>query len=257
MNEDKLQALTELKKLLDSGILNETEFTEQKKKILFGDEPEEVKKQPEPVKHTDSELEDSSGNKGMWVLGGLAVALIFVAIMLTRDKDEPATEHIEYTPLETWEEVSASTTSAETYDNEDDAIVVITDNDLDDSYESNSSNSGLGEDIFESFKKALKGTYLADVSSMLGDLDMMRQYGKFVITEETISSYTWDDRQSAWVKTYTAPYNLIFNASDDYMSGYNLVYQAHGSEMRMCAGDVNGDGNLDIWCNDCIYHTKQ
>lgn len=34
MNEDKLNALSELKKLLDAGILNETEFAEQKKKIL-------------------------------------------------------------------------------------------------------------------------------------------------------------------------------------------------------------------------------
>lgn len=256
MNEDKLQALTELKELLDSGILNETEFAEQKKKILYGDEPEKVKKQPEPVKYTDSEKEDSSAKKGIWVLGGIAVALTVVAIMLSKDKDQPATEHIEYTPSETWEEVNASSTGAETYDDEEGLAIVLED-EIDDSNEPNSSDNGLGEDIFESFKKALKGTYLADVSSMLGDLNMVRQYGKFVITEETISSYTWDDRQSAWVKTYTAPYNLIFNASDDYMSGFNLVYQAHGSEMRMCAGDVNGDGNLDIWCSDCIYHTKQ
>lgn len=204
----------------------------------------------------DSEDEDSSGKKLIWIPLAIAAALIIISIMLSRDKEEPATEHIEYTPSETWEEVSASSTGAETYDDEEGLAIVLED-ELDDSYESNSSDSALGEDIFESFKKALKGTYLADVSSMLGDLNMVRQYDKFVITEETISSYTWDDRQSAWVKTYTAPYNLIFNASDDYMSGFNLVYQAHGSEMRMCAGDVNGDGNLDIWCSDCIYHTKQ
>ena len=86
---------------------------------------------------------------------------------------------------------------------------------------------------------------------------MARQYGKYVITEETISSYSWDDQKKTWVKNYTTPYKLIYNASDDYMNGYNLVYNAYGSEMKMCTGDVNNDGKMDIWCSDSMFHTKQ
>lgn len=107
-------------------------------------------------------------------------------------------------------------------------------------------------------KQAIQGTYLADVSSMGGGIDMARQYGKYVIKDDSISSYSWDEKKKIWVKVFTVPFQLIYYYNEGYMTGYNIVYQSpYGYEVRMCTGDVNDDGKMDIWSSDSLFHTKQ
>lgn len=111
---------------------------------------------------------------------------------------------------------------------------------------------------YEERKQALQGTYLANVTSMLGGIDEIHQYGKYVIKDDTITSYSWDEGKKTWVRDFTVPYQLIYYYSDDYMAGYNIVYRSpYGYEVRMCTGDINDDGKMDIWSSDSIFHTKQ
>lgn len=107
-------------------------------------------------------------------------------------------------------------------------------------------------------KQAIQGTYLADVSSMMGGIDEVHQYGKYVIKGEIITSYSWNKKQKSWVKVFSAPYRLVYFRNADYMTGYNIVFQSpYGYEVRMCTGDVNGDGKMDLWNSDSIFYTKQ
>lgn len=111
---------------------------------------------------------------------------------------------------------------------------------------------------FIAHKEALQGTYLADVRAMAGGLDQIHQYGMYVIKGDDIINYSWDNKKKSWVKNFSAPYQLIYYNDNDYMTGYNIVYQSpYGYEVKMCTGDVNGDGKMDIWSSDSIFHTKQ
>lgn len=93
---------------------------------------------------------------------------------------------------------------------------------------------------------------------MGGGIDMVHQYGKYVIQGDNISSYSWDEKKKAWIKDFTVPFKLIYYYNADYMTGYNIVYQSpYGYEVRMCTGDVNGDGKMDLWSSDSLFHTKQ
>lgn len=87
MNENKLHTLTEFKKLLDAGILNETEFAEQKKRILSDDEPGETGNQPEFIKNNDSVIESSSNKKLIWIIVGVVAASAVIAIVLSSNKN--------------------------------------------------------------------------------------------------------------------------------------------------------------------------
>lgn len=107
-------------------------------------------------------------------------------------------------------------------------------------------------------KQAIQGTYLADVSAMGGDTAMARQYGKYVIKGDIITSYSWDETKRAWVKDFSVPFKLEYYYNDDYMTGYNIVYTSpYSGEVRMCTGDLNYDGKMDIWSSNSIFHTKQ
>ncbi|MBD5372122.1 MAG: hypothetical protein HDR75_02070 [Bacteroides sp.] len=102
-------------------------------------------------------------------------------------------------------------------------------------------------------KQAILGTYLVDVSSMFGGIDDIYQYGKYVVNDDTIRPYSWDDRKKIWVKNLTVPYQLIYQYSDDYMTGYNIVFKnPSGYEVHICTGDVNDDGKIDIWSSDLV-----
>lgn len=110
-------------------------------------------------------------------------------------------------------------------------------------------------------KQAIQGVYLADVRSMLGDVEMKRSYGRYAIKGDSISFYKWNGQRKAWVGQFTRPYQLVYYYGDDYMSGYNIVFRkptAIGdNEVRLCTGDVNGDGIMDLWCSDSLFYTKQ
>ena len=85
MNEDKLNALSELKKLLDAGILNETEFAAQKKIILSEAESDN---RPEPIQSNDSEEESSSNKKLIWIIVGVVAVIAIIAIVISSDKSD-------------------------------------------------------------------------------------------------------------------------------------------------------------------------
>lgn len=76
MTKDKLQALAELKKLLDAGIINDIEFDQQKKKILSTDR-QEVKAKPN---HDRTEAEETK--RGIWIIVGLITLIIIITIVL-------------------------------------------------------------------------------------------------------------------------------------------------------------------------------
>lgn len=107
-------------------------------------------------------------------------------------------------------------------------------------------------------KKQLEGTYLADVSNMMGDKQMQRQFGMYKISGDTISKYSWDDDKGKWVEDYSTVYTLKYIPNNYYMTGYNLIFKEPGvGTVKLCSGDVNGDKVMDLWMSDGFFHTKQ
>lgn len=89
MTPDQIDALLELKKLLDEGIINDSEFADQKKIVLNTDHQyTSVPKERNTMAHEadagnkDSELSDFSTNElFLWILAGV-VSLAFIIIMI-------------------------------------------------------------------------------------------------------------------------------------------------------------------------------
>ena len=104
----------------------------------------------------------------------------------------------------------------------------------------------------------LQGTYLIDAVSSAADLDMIHTYGKYVISGSTITQYGWNENSNSWEKEFTSEFQLFYFHEDDYMIGYNLIYiDQYGNECRMCSGDLNEDGKMDLWQSDSMFWTKQ
>lgn len=104
----------------------------------------------------------------------------------------------------------------------------------------------------------LQGSYLIDRVSSAADLDMIHNYGKYVISGNTITKYEWNESSKSWRKDFSSEFQLFKFQEDGYMTGYNLLYiDQYGNECRMCSGDLNEDGVMDLWHSDSIFWTKQ
>lgn len=104
----------------------------------------------------------------------------------------------------------------------------------------------------------LQGSYLIDAASTMADLDMIHTYGKYVISGNTITKYEWNENSNSWQQEFKSDFQLFKFQEDGYMTGYNLLYHdQYGNENRMCSGDTNGDGKMDLWQSDSMFWTKQ
>lgn len=125
-------------------------------------------------------------------------------------------------------------------------------------YDANETPEQQAQELWRIHLNKLQGSYLIDASSMAADLDMVHNYGKYVISGTTLTQYLWDRNSNSWVSNFSSEFQLFKFQEDDYMTGYNLIYtDQYGNECRMCSGDVNGDGVMDLWQSDSAFWTKQ
>lgn len=104
----------------------------------------------------------------------------------------------------------------------------------------------------------LQGSYLIDRVSTAADIDMVHNYGKYVISGNTITKYEWSESSNSWTPEFSSEFQLFKFQEDGYMTGYNLIYiDQYGNECRLCSGDTDGDGKMDLWASDSMYWTKQ
>ena len=107
-------------------------------------------------------------------------------------------------------------------------------------------------------KKAIQGTYLVSLSGFPNAPEVVYEYAKYVINGNTFTEYSWDELRKVWVVEYSVPYKLVYRRNADYMTGYNIVINhPDGYVLRMCTGDINKDGNMDLWSSDSLFYTKQ
>lgn len=125
-------------------------------------------------------------------------------------------------------------------------------------YDANETPEEKAQELWRIHLNKLQGSYLIDASSMAADLDMVHNYGKYVISGTTLTQYLWDRNSNSWVSNFSSEFQLFKFQEGDYMTGYNLIYtDQYGNECRMCSGDVNGDGVMDLWQSDSVFWTKQ
>lgn len=107
-------------------------------------------------------------------------------------------------------------------------------------------------------KQKIQGSYIASSHATMGDADMIHQYGRYIIKGDEITKCSWSSTRNAWVKDYSAPYKLEYYYDNDYMGGYNIVFKdKYGDQVRICTGDTDGDGRMDLWMTDGFFYTKQ
>ncbi len=100
----------------------------------------------------------------------------------------------------------------------------------------------------------LQGTYLADET----DIEMVHTYGMYVISGNTLTQYDWDESSDSWKVVFSSEFQLFDFHDDGYMTGYNLLYtDENGNERRMCSGDLNDDGKMELWYTDSMFWTQQ
>ena len=125
-------------------------------------------------------------------------------------------------------------------------------------HDANETPEQQAQELWRIHLNKLQGSYLIDASSMAADLDMVHNYGKYVISGTTLTQYLWDRNSNSWVSNFSSEFQLFKFQEDDYMTGYNLIYtDQYGNECRMCSGDINGDGVMDLWQSDSVFWTKQ
>ena len=100
----------------------------------------------------------------------------------------------------------------------------------------------------------LQGTYL------LNDANPKNVYSseKFVISGNILEIYQWNESDNKWELVTTAEFELFKYMDAGYMTGYNLICtDQSGREGRICSGDRNNDGVMDLWYSEDKYWSKQ
>lgn len=127
-----------------------------------------------------------------------------------------------------------------------------------DEYEANMTPEEKAQEPWRIHLGKLQGSYLIDRVSTAADIDMVHNYGKYVISGNTITKYEWSESSNSWTPEFSSEFQLFKFQEDGYMTGYNLIYtDQYGNECRMCSGDVNEDGVMDLWASDSMFWTKQ
>ncbi len=125
-------------------------------------------------------------------------------------------------------------------------------------YDANETPEEKAQEPWRIHMDKLQGSYLIDRVSTAADIDMVHNYGKYVISGNTITKYEWNESSNSWTPEFRSEFQLFKFQEDGYMTGYNLIYvDQYGNECRMCSGDINGDGVMDLWQSDSISWTKQ
>ncbi len=122
-------------------------------------------------------------------------------------------------------------------------------------YDANETDEEKAQEPWRIHLNKLQGTYLIDVESSLADV---HDYCKYVINGNTITQYSWNEGSSSWAREFSSEFQLFKFQEAGYMTGYNLIYtDQYGNECRMCSGDTNDDGKMDLWQSDSMFWTKQ
>lgn len=197
------------------------------------------------VPHEARSITERNGNILKYIVIGIAViAVAIIAVVLISKTDDSGAKA----------ETSMSDTippAAEPY-----SIDQVEANF--DEYEANMTPEEKAQEPWRIHLDKLQGSYLIDRVSTAADIDMVHNYGKYVISGNTLTQYLWDRNSNSWVSNFSSEFQLFKFQEDDYMTGYNLIYtDQYGNECRMCSGDVNGDGVMDLWQSDSVFWTKQ
>lgn len=122
-------------------------------------------------------------------------------------------------------------------------------------YDANETDEEKAQEPWRIHLNKLQGTYLIDVESSLADV---HDYCKYVINGNTIKQYSWNEGSTSWAREFSSEFQLFKFQEAGYMTGYNLIYtDQYGNECRMCSGDTNDDGKMDLWQSDSMFWTKQ
>lgn len=197
------------------------------------------------VPHEARTSTERNGNKGnvlkYIVIGIAAIAVAIIAVALTSKTGDSG--------------VKAETTMSDTIPPaaEPYSIDQVEANIAE--YDANETPEEKAQEPWRIHLNKLQGTYLIDVESSLADV---HDYCKYVINGNTITQYSWNEGSTSWAREFSSEFQLFKFQEAGYMTGYNLIYtDQYGNECRMCSGDTNDDGKMDLWQSDSMFWTKQ
>lgn len=197
------------------------------------------------VPHEARTSTERNGNKGnvlkYIVIGIAAIAVAIIAVALTSKTGDSG--------------VKAETTMSDTIPPaaEPYSIDQVEANIAE--YDANETPEERANEPWRIHLNKLQGTYIIDVESSLADV---HDYCKYVINGNTITQYSWNEGSSSWAREFSSEFQLFKFQEAGYMTGYNLIYtDQYGNECRMCSGDTNDDGKMDLWQSDSMFWTKQ
>lgn len=197
------------------------------------------------VTHEARTSTERNGNKGnvlkYIVIGIAAIAVAIIAVALTSKTGDSG--------------VKAETTMSDTIPPaaEPYSIDQVEANIAE--YDANETPEEKAQEPWRIHLNKLQGTYLIDVESSLADV---HDYCKYVINGNTITQYSWNEGSTSWAREFSSEFQLFKFQEAGYMTGYNLIYtDQYGNECRMCSGDTNDDGKMDLWQSDSMFWTKQ
>lgn len=204
-----------------------------------------------PIVHKEAESPKDKPKYNKYIaIVGCAVVVIVLALVLPRSIKSNSTE--EYDIMENAETENTVIEVAPVHSTIDEVEARIKE------YDANLTPEEKAQEPWRIHLDKLQGSYLIDATSTMADLDMIHNYGKFVISGNTLKQYDWDENSNSWKLGFQSDFQLFKFQESGYMTGYNLLYiDQDGNECRMCSGDLNEDGKMDLWQSGSIFWTKQ